>query len=311
MPHEKFTLMPSPLEPARAKHSAHPCHGPSTGHCARIGAVGWPRAAQRAGVHRHGAHVAPTWEPGKGPRGPEASLCAQPTSGTWHSGHGGGSEAETKQPSPWQCPQCGTGAPSSAGRTGTMSTGGSARGQDTCHVPPEWAQCPYVPCTLNLRALFFVGLRACPALCCSRGLSLEHMCPPWGNPTPRNSANRRHDPNIGPQRSSLPAWLCSWHWMPSPTHRSPTHGWSTWVGPGTGTSGASHCAGCVGETIAIDPHPGAGTMSAASLPQFPYLQPRALCHPPDSPSHSFSPRCMAATRRTWAPSPRMRQPGCG
>lgn len=78
--------------------------------------------------------------------------------------------------------------------------------------------------------------------------------------------------------------------MPSPTHRSPTHGWSTWAGPGTGTSGARHCAGCVGETIAIDPHPGAGTVSTASLPQFPHLQPRGLCHPPDSPSHSFLPQ---------------------
>lgn len=32
---------------------------------------------------------------------------------------------------------------------------------------------------------------------------------------------------------------------------------------------------------------------------------------PDTPAYSFSPRCMGVTRRTWAPLPRMRQPGCG
>lgn len=311
MPHEKFTFMPSLLEPARAKHNAHPCHGPSAGHCAGIGAVGQPRAAQRAGMHRHEAHVAPTWELGKGPRGPKASLCAQPTSSAWHSGHGRGSKAETKQPSPWQCPQCGTSAPSSAGRKGTMSTGGSARGQDTCHMPPEWPQCPCVPHALSVDAQFFVGLRVRPALFCSHGLRLEHMCPPWGDPNPCNSTKRRHNSQYWASEK-LPASLAvfltpdafSDPLQPNPwlEHLGRAGDWYQW---------GQHCAGCVGETIAIDPHPGAGTVSTASLPQVPHLQPRSLCQPPDSPSHSFSPRCMAATHRTWAPSPRMRQPGCG
>lgn len=33
--------------------------------------------------------------------------------------------------------------------------------------------------------------------------------------------------------------------------------------------------------------------------------------PPDAPTCSFSPRCMGATRRTWALLPRTRRPGCG
>lgn len=32
---------------------------------------------------------------------------------------------------------------------------------------------------------------------------------------------------------------------------------------------------------------------------------------PDTPAYSFSRRCMGVTLRTWAPLPRMRQPGCG
>lgn len=54
----------------------------------------------------------------QGPRGPEASLCAGPTSGTWHSGRAGGSEAETKQRTPWQCPPVQDKCPRLSGKDG-------------------------------------------------------------------------------------------------------------------------------------------------------------------------------------------------
>lgn len=54
------------------------------------------------------------------------------------------------------------------------------------------------------------------------------------------------------------------------------------------------------------------TVPAASLPQFPHLGVGArLPAPHYALVPSFSPRCMGATRRTWAPLPRMRPPGCG
>lgn len=101
----------------RAKRGAHPwCH-PSTkrrhGPCWGVGgwlcpgwaATCWAGTARRVGMPSAWGSRRPDVGAWQGPHGPEASLCARPTSGTWHSGHAGGSEAETKQPSPWQCPR--------------------------------------------------------------------------------------------------------------------------------------------------------------------------------------------------------------
>lgn len=107
------------------------------------------------------------------------------------------------------------------------------------------------------------------------------------------------------------------------------------------------CFGHAGKTISIDPHspylPGSfpcpggqpGTPTGASTPlpwdAMPVPSPGrpcqyAHCCPdsvsllgcqgwgtsrPDTPAYSFSPRCTGVTRRTWAPSPRTRQRGCG
>lgn len=97
----------------RAVHGAHPWCCPSIKHQHRLCLGG--RLCPSHVLHWHGM----AWRVGtplawgsrrsdvgawQGPHSPEASLCAEPTSGTWHSGRARGSEAETKQPSPWQCP---------------------------------------------------------------------------------------------------------------------------------------------------------------------------------------------------------------
>lgn len=102
--------------------------------------------------------------------------------------------------------------------------------------------------------------------------------------------------------------------------------------------------GHVGKTITIDPHspylpgsfprpggqPGTPTGTSTPLPwdAMPVPLPGRPCQyghcslfplgcgswgtrRPDTPANSFSYRCMDVTLRTWAPLPRMRQPGCG
>lgn len=114
--------------------------------------------------------------------------------------------------------------------------------------------------------------------------------------------------------------------------------WGTWAGPGPGADVSAACFGHVGKTIPIDPHspylpgsfprpggqPAAPAATSAPLPCFARsLTWHARCSPasvsplswgasrPDTAACSFSPRCTGVTRRIWAPSPRMRRPGCG
>lgn len=87
--------------PGRGLRGGHVRHG------------GWAR-------HRHGAHVAPMWEPGRGPCGPEASLCAGPSSGTWHSGRAGGERGGNQATEPLA-------VPARAGRVPPARRGGRAQ----------------------------------------------------------------------------------------------------------------------------------------------------------------------------------------
>lgn len=126
----------------RAKRGAHPWRCPTAGRrhgpCHGGGRLrpGWAATccagtARRVGTPSAWGSRRPDVGAWQGLRGPEASLCAGPTSGTWHSGRAGGSEAETKQPSPWQCPPARDKCPQLGGEEGhkelLAGTGGTAR----------------------------------------------------------------------------------------------------------------------------------------------------------------------------------------
>lgn len=136
----------------RGERGAHPWRVPSAGR--RTGRAGRRRlrpgwaatrcagTARRVGTPSAWGSRCPDVGAWQGPHRPEASLCAGPTSGAWHSGRAGGSEAETKQPSPWQCPPARDKCPRLSGEDGhkelLASRRGSARatpcqGQATCH----------------------------------------------------------------------------------------------------------------------------------------------------------------------------------
>lgn len=173
----------------------------------------------------------------------------------------GGSEAETKQPSPWQCPLTRDECPQLGGEDGhkelPAGTGGAARGQATCHVPPEeeevspmWAQCPCLPRT-PLVPNFLLACGRC------WGCALPHAALLFRGPkhVSKGAKGRcEHNPNISPQRIAQAAWPCCWHrglfsthHPPIPVSRAPGQGRGLVpAGPGT-------CAQHVGETIAIDP----------------------------------------------------------
>lgn len=122
-----------------AQHSAHPWRCPSAGRrhgpCLGGGRLcpGWAATrcagtAWRVGTPSAWGSRCPDVGAWQGPHGPEASLCAGPTSGAWHSGRAGGSEAETKQPSPWQCPPARDKCPRLSGEDRHKELLGSTRG---------------------------------------------------------------------------------------------------------------------------------------------------------------------------------------
>lgn len=107
--------------------------------------------------------------------------------------------------------------------------------------------------------------------------------------------NNRHQ-----SQSTLSAWP-----LPTPLWVSRDHKGTTTPSP-KGAVATCHLAW---HPLVLGSHV---TVPAASLPRFPHLSVGArLPAPRYTLVPSFSPRCMGATRRTWAPLPRTRPPGCG
>lgn len=133
----------------RGERGAHPRRCPSAGAVPGGGRLrpGWADTrcagtARRVGTPSAWGSRCPDVGAWQGLRSPEASLCAGPTSGAWHSGRAGGVRRKPSNRVLWQCPPARDKCPRLSGEDGhkelLAGTRGTARptpcqGRATCH----------------------------------------------------------------------------------------------------------------------------------------------------------------------------------